>query len=108
MPIKPVFLSSDPVVQRDRLDSPLYSRRITQLADVGRSSAGWVNYEVDAIHQIRVVVSREKWSKWEAVKRLGKKKVQVAWGHKMLRIIYYEMLKEKTDYVERLQPGQAG
>lgn len=42
----------------------------------------------------------------KAVKRLGKKKALVALGHKMLRIIY-EMLKEKTDYVERLQPGQA-
>ena len=42
----------------------------------------------------------------KAVKRLGKKKALVALGHKMLRIIY-EMLKEKTDYVERLQPSQA-
>jgi transposase len=39
-------------------------------------------------------------------RRLGKKKALVALGHKILRIIY-EMLKEKTDYVERLQPGQA-
>jgi transposase len=42
----------------------------------------------------------------KAVKRLGKKKALVALGHKILRIIY-EMLKEKTDYVERLKPGQA-
>jgi hypothetical protein len=42
----------------------------------------------------------------KAVKRLGKKKALVALGHKILRIIY-EMLKRKTDYVERLQPGQA-
>ena len=42
----------------------------------------------------------------KAVKRLGKKKALVALGHKILRIIY-EMLTEKTDYVERLQPGQA-
>jgi transposase len=42
----------------------------------------------------------------KAVKRLGKKKALVALGHKILRIIY-EMLKEKTDYLERLQPGQA-
>jgi transposase len=42
----------------------------------------------------------------KAVKRLGKKKALVALGHKILRIIC-EMLKEKTDYVERLQPGQA-
>jgi transposase len=39
-------------------------------------------------------------------RRLGKKKAVVALGHKMLRIIY-EMLKGKTDYVERLRPGQA-
>jgi transposase len=42
----------------------------------------------------------------KAAKRLGKKKALVALGHKMLRIIY-EMLKGKTDYVERLRPGQA-
>lgn len=42
----------------------------------------------------------------KAVKRLGKKKALVALAHKILRIIY-EMLKEKTDYVERLQTNQA-
>ena len=42
----------------------------------------------------------------KAVKRLGKKKALVALGHRILRILY-EMLKEKTDYVERLQPSQA-
>jgi transposase len=39
-------------------------------------------------------------------RRLGRKKALVALGHKLLRIIY-EMLKTGTDYVERLQPGQA-
>ena len=42
----------------------------------------------------------------KAVKRLGKKKALVALGHKILRIVY-EMLKAKTNYVERLLPGQA-
>ena len=42
----------------------------------------------------------------KAAKRLGRKKALVALGHKILRIIY-EMLKDRTDYVERLQPGQA-
>jgi transposase len=39
-------------------------------------------------------------------RRLGRKKALVALGHKLLRIIYV-MLKAKTDYVERLPPGQA-
>jgi hypothetical protein len=37
---------------------------------------------------------------------LGRKKALVALGHKILRIID-ELLREKTDDVERLQPGQA-
>jgi transposase len=56
-----------------------------------------------ASHTKRTILS-ETYGK--AVKRLGKKKALVALGHKILRIIY-EMLKEKTDYVERLQTGQA-
>jgi transposase len=39
-------------------------------------------------------------------KRLGKKRATVALGHKIL-VIAYELLKEGTDYVERLTPGQA-
>ena len=42
----------------------------------------------------------------KTAKRLGRKKALVALGHKILRIIY-EMLKGKTDYIERLRPDQA-
>jgi len=42
----------------------------------------------------------------KTAKRLGRKKALVALGHKILRIIY-EMLKEKTDYIERHLTNQA-
>jgi transposase len=39
-------------------------------------------------------------------RRLGKKRALVALGHKLLRVIY-RMLKDGTDYSERLVPGRA-
>jgi len=46
-------------------------------------------------------VTYRRWAR-----RLGKKRALVALGHKLLRVIY-RMLKDGTDYSERLVPGRA-
>ncbi len=39
-------------------------------------------------------------------KRPGRKKALIAAGHKVL-VVAYRLLKDATDYQERLRPGQA-
>jgi transposase len=66
-----------------------------------RASLVQVAWSASHTKQTALGAAYRRWSR-----RLGRKKALVAVGHKVL-VLVHKLLKDKTDYVERLAPGKA-